>query len=191
MFSSHSPTALAACNCTCGRDNCGTTTPNAGTPRKPLINVGVSLDTLLGLGEHPGFLHGFGAIDADLARLLATDGRWKLIADAAEKYGTEFGQNPMSYRLTAELERWIRAQDGTCRFPGCTVPAQLTDIDHGEPFDHEIPRTAEIRARGVGRRRVLHRPGRARAALTAAPSRPGMAYGHDSGTVQVFQSRDT
>ena len=119
----------------CGKKDCGATTSGAGTPRKPLIQVGVSLDTLLGLTDHPGFLHGFGAIDADLARLLAVDGRWKLIVDAAAGHT----QDPLVYRLTAELDRWIRAQDGTCRFPGCTVPAWLTDIDHGEPFEHESP----------------------------------------------------
>ncbi|KAA0015585.1 DUF222 domain-containing protein, partial [Antrihabitans cavernicola] len=108
--------------CTCGREDCGAPTSTAGTARKPLINVGVSLDTLLRVREHPGFLHGFGAVDADLARLLAADGRWKLIVDAAESESAvpDFGQDPLIYRLTAALQRWVRAQDGTCRFPGCT-----------------------------------------------------------------------
>jgi hypothetical protein len=32
------------------------------------------------------------------------------------------------------LARWIRARDGTCRAPGCRVPASACDIDH--TIDH-------------------------------------------------------
>lgn len=165
--------------CTCGKNDCGATTSEATAARKPLIQVGVSLDTLLGFAEHPGFLHGFGAIDSDLARLLAHDGRWKLIVDAAEGAGVVKVQKPTAYRVGAELDRWIRAEDGTCRFPGCGVPAALTDIDHGEPFDHDDPaaggqstadnlaclcrkhhRLKTMSDNGKARWRVQHRPGR-------------------------------
>lgn len=33
----------------------------------------------------------------------------------------------------------VRGRDGTCRFPGCEVPAHKCDIDHIEPYDHENP----------------------------------------------------
>src|SRR5262245_36966450 len=32
------------------------------------------------------------------------------------------------------LSRWVRARDGTCRAPGCRVPASSCDIDHTLPF---------------------------------------------------------
>lgn len=35
----------------------------------------------------------------------------------------------------------IRGRDGTCRFPGCDVPATHCDADHIKPFDHENPQT--------------------------------------------------
>jgi len=35
-----------------------------------------------------------------------------------------------TYRPGRALERLVRARDGTCRFPGCTVPATRCDIDH-------------------------------------------------------------
>jgi len=38
------------------------------------------------------------------------------------------------YRPSAELERFIRCRDMTCRFPGCDRPAELTDIDHTVPY---------------------------------------------------------
>ena len=39
-----------------------------------------------------------------------------------------------SYRPSAELERFIRCRDMTCRFPGCDRPAEFTDIDHTVPY---------------------------------------------------------
>ncbi|MGE2816407.1 DUF222 domain-containing protein [Mycobacterium heidelbergense] len=38
------------------------------------------------------------------------------------------------YRPSAELERFIRCRDMTCRFPGCDRPAEFTDIDHTVPY---------------------------------------------------------
>ncbi|MGZ5379112.1 MAG: hypothetical protein ACXWD8_14160, partial [Mycobacterium sp.] len=37
------------------------------------------------------------------------------------------------YRPSAGLARFVRARDLTCRFPGCTAPAQFCDIDHVIP----------------------------------------------------------
>lgn len=43
------------------------------------------------------------------------------------------------YRISAELARRIRMRDGTCRHPGCSVPAEDCDVDHVVPFDHSDP----------------------------------------------------
>ncbi|WP_295652562.1 HNH endonuclease signature motif containing protein [uncultured Dietzia sp.] len=40
------------------------------------------------------------------------------------------------YRISAELARRIRLRDGTCRHPGCSVPADDCDVDHIRPFNH-------------------------------------------------------
>ncbi|AVZ39992.1 MULTISPECIES: HNH endonuclease signature motif containing protein [unclassified Dietzia] len=45
----------------------------------------------------------------------------------------------LKYRPGAELARRIRLRDGTCRHPGCAVPADDCDIDHVRPFDHADP----------------------------------------------------
>lgn len=37
------------------------------------------------------------------------------------------------YRPSAQLERFIRCRDMTCRFPGCDRPAEFADIDHTIP----------------------------------------------------------
>src|SRR5699024_7595934 len=38
-----------------------------------------------------------------------------------------------------DLARRIRLRDGTCRHPGCSVPADDCDIDHVRPFNHTDP----------------------------------------------------
>ncbi|MBO0676351.1 DUF222 domain-containing protein [Mycolicibacterium sp. S2-37] len=37
------------------------------------------------------------------------------------------------YRPSAALARFVRARDMTCRFPGCSRPAESTDFDHTVP----------------------------------------------------------
>ncbi|MDU0478850.1 HNH endonuclease signature motif containing protein [Staphylococcus chromogenes] len=39
-----------------------------------------------------------------------------------------------SYRPDARLRAFIQGRDGTCRFPGCHVPARRCDIDYVIPF---------------------------------------------------------
>ncbi|MCC3280761.1 HNH endonuclease, partial [Arthrobacter sp. zg-Y40] len=45
-------------------------------------------------------------------------------------------------KVPAGLARWLRARDGTCRFPGCRVSTAVSEIDHttdwadGGPTDH-------------------------------------------------------
>ncbi|MGN0102018.1 MAG: DUF222 domain-containing protein [Dietzia sp.] len=53
---------------------------------------------------------------------------------AADQPGAE-----LKYRPGAELARRVRLRDGTCRHPGCTVPAEDCDLDHVVPFDHADP----------------------------------------------------
>ena len=43
------------------------------------------------------------------------------------------------YKPGAELARRIRLRDGTCRHPGCTIPAEDCDLDHCIPYNHTNP----------------------------------------------------
>ena len=60
------------------------------------------------------------------------------------------------YRPGAGLARRVRLRDGTCRHPGCTVPATACDLDHVVPFDHADPgrggRTEEANLAALCRR---------------------------------------
>ncbi|PRY62634.1 hypothetical protein BCF74_10470 [Knoellia remsis] len=63
------------------------------------------------------------------------------------------------YRPSAALQRLVRARDGTCRFPGCLVPARDCDLDHVIPWP-DGPTTAAHLACGCRRHhRVKQRPG--------------------------------
>ena len=62
-----------------------------------------------------------------LAELLRNGAKLRPVCTPAEE--PESG-----YRPSAKLERFVRARDLTCRFPGCTAPAEFCDIDHVIPY---------------------------------------------------------
>ncbi|HZU47805.1 MAG TPA: HNH endonuclease signature motif containing protein, partial [Mycobacterium sp.] len=50
----------------------------------------------------------------------------------------------LRYQPSAALERAIRCRDLTCRFPGCSRPAMVCDVDHTIPFNHADPKTGGL-----------------------------------------------
>lgn len=64
-----------------------------------------------------------------------------------------------AYRPGAELAALVRARDGRCRFPGCSVAARFCDLDHVRPWP--IGRTAAGNLLTLCRRhhRIKQRPG--------------------------------
>ena len=114
-------------------------TPRSTTPgrsvSRPEICVVVSLATLLGCADAPGEVPGLGPIDADVARALAADGRWRWwVTDPATGQVTVTGSR--TYTPSAELARLIRAREPHCRMPGCARRADLCDLDHTTPYPH-------------------------------------------------------
>jgi hypothetical protein len=92
----------------------------------------VSLETLLRLADEPAHLVGHGPLDADTARDLAADGRWRAwITDAV---GTLTATGTRSYTPTTALARHVRAREPYCRMPGCRRPSYLCDLDHTVPY---------------------------------------------------------
>ncbi|PRZ29692.1 HNH endonuclease, partial [Antricoccus suffuscus] len=77
-------------------------------------------------------IDGLGPIDADLARYLAQDARWqRVITDPYT--GAVLDVGTKIYRPPAQMRRRVIARDQTCRFPGCTRPAERCDVDHIDP----------------------------------------------------------
>ncbi|KMO66800.1 hypothetical protein MCHUDSM44219_05735 [Mycolicibacterium chubuense] len=65
-----------------------------------------------------------------LAELIAHGATVRFLTDPAALGATD------GYRPCAALERFVRARDLTCRFPGCDRPAVFADIDHTQPYPY-------------------------------------------------------
>ena len=103
--------------------------------RQPGVNVTVSLDTLIGASEQPGWLDGYGPISAGYARELAHDptGTWRrLITDPATGQLLDYGIT--SYRPPRPLADHVIERDSECTFPFCNHSARRADLDHITAF---------------------------------------------------------
>lgn len=104
--------------------------PLAGRRRtRPHLHVTVGADTLLGVGDEPGWLAGHGPIPASMARAIATDATWRrILTDPATGSLLDYATD--THDPGAVLAGHVIARDQTCRFPTCTVPAEYCDLDH-------------------------------------------------------------
>jgi len=104
---------------------------------QPNISVIVSLETLAGVEDEPGWLDGYGPITAQTARALAADetGTWRrLVIDPI--FGQVIDYGTTSYRPPSHIAELVIARDGTCTFPPCNRPARSCDLDHEVPYPH-------------------------------------------------------
>ena len=95
------------------------------------IDVRVDLTTLLGMGDEPAELAGYGPISAQQARRLAFDAgaTWRrLVTDPASGAVLDVGRS--RYRPPAAIAEHVLARDGCCAGPGCSTPADRCDLDH-------------------------------------------------------------
>jgi hypothetical protein len=125
-------------SCACGQPDCrarlGDHNPEqdrAGA--RVVINVVASERTVHDNGAEPGYLEGYGVIDAAQVRRLAA-GASVLVANPVTS-----AAEALRYQPSAALERAVRCRDLTCRFPGCSRPAVVCDLDHTVPFNHQNP----------------------------------------------------
>ena len=78
---------------------------------------------------NPAELAGIGPIPAPLARLLAADSTWRrLVTDPVHGHLLDYGTT--TYTPPRALRNYVITRDRTCRFPGCTQPADHADLDH-------------------------------------------------------------
>ena len=82
---------------------------------------------------NPAELVGHGPIDADTARRLAHATRvpWDRVITHPV---TGAVLHTDTYQRTAAIDRYLRARDRHCRWPGCTVPAVRCEIDHNHDW---------------------------------------------------------
>ncbi|WP_271174784.1 HNH endonuclease signature motif containing protein, partial [Microbacterium barkeri] len=97
-----------------------------------MVQVTVAATTLAGLDDEPGFLAGYGPIDADTARKLAGNAAgWERVfchPDTGALLTVD------RYTPTAAQKRYLLARDERCRTPGCRNLAITADLDHTIPY---------------------------------------------------------
>jgi hypothetical protein len=122
--------------CGCGQSDCPAraTDDQPAGPVRTVINVIASEATVLGASRQPGYLEGYGVIDAEQVRELA-----ELAALQMVEQPVVTPAEALRYQPTAAVERWVRCRDVTCRFPGCDRPAAICDLDHTVPYNHADP----------------------------------------------------
>ena len=96
------------------------------------VQVTIPVRALAGLSEHGAELDGVGLVEPELIRELAgvAEGWDRLFIDPV----TDTVVCTDRYRPTAAMQRFLRARDQHCRFPGCRMPVARCQIDHTE--DH-------------------------------------------------------
>jgi hypothetical protein len=101
---------------------------------RPTVHVTVPVLTLMGRASEPGTLDGYGPIDPDTARTLASEAPsfTRLLTHPVTAAVLDVDRT--SYRVPADLRKWLQVRDETCRFPGCARPAVGCDLDHSEDW---------------------------------------------------------
>ena len=103
----------------------------------PRVTITIAAGTLIGLDEHPGFLHGYGPVVASMARDVAATGTWRC-AITDDVHGTLMGLGTSTYtskyKPTRALRHFLKTRDRVCRVPGCSAPAMVCDVDHRIPW---------------------------------------------------------
>lgn len=81
----------------------------------------------------PAELVGHGPLDADTARALAeaTSLPWDRVITHPVSGAV---LHTDSYHRTTAIDRFLRARDRRCRWPGCTVPAVRAEVDHTHDY---------------------------------------------------------
>jgi hypothetical protein len=126
--------------------------------RRPHIQVTVSAETLLGDGDEPGELAGYGPVTAETARRIAAEGMWRrLLLEPGNGRLLDYGRT--TYRPPADLTEFLLARDRVCGFPGCNIPAARCDLDHTVPFGRGSTSAANMGALCRRHHRAKHEGG--------------------------------
>jgi hypothetical protein len=97
------------------------------------ILVLISAETLFGADDQPAEMLGYGPISPQTARRMAREAtKWTPVERDPDT--EEILRVGRRRKVPSGLQRWLRARDGTCRFPGCRTNAVISEIDHTKPW---------------------------------------------------------
>ncbi|TFC59556.1 HNH endonuclease [Cryobacterium sp. TMT2-15-1] len=108
----------------------GVTPSGIGKGIRATVQITVPVMTLLGHSEEPGYLEGYGPIDPDTARDLASRAPSFTRILTHPETGIVLSVGRERYKVPKALRRFLRLRDETCRFAGCNQPARTADLDH-------------------------------------------------------------
>ncbi len=126
---------------------------------RPVINLTVPVQTVMGLCDDPGVLSGGTVIPAGLARAIAArpGSTWhRMLTDPA---GRLVELSTTSYRPTAPIWRWVVADWNSCFRPGCDRPATESETDHRIPWPEGATSTANLWPGCKADHKAKHTPG--------------------------------
>ncbi len=101
---------------------------------KPDVCLMVPALSLLGHGEEPAHLEGYGPIDIDTARELVGNATSFIRILTHPETGAILSVGRDRYAAPKNLRTVLRLRDATCRFPGCARSAGRCDLDHTQAW---------------------------------------------------------
>ena len=94
------------------------------------VAVTVPVLTLLGESDTPATLDGWVPIDPVTARIIASVAKSFIRLLTHPETGAVLSVGRKRYKVPKDLRRYLEIRDLTCRFPGCSIAAERSDIDH-------------------------------------------------------------
>jgi hypothetical protein len=101
------------------------------------VAVTVPVLTLLGESETPATLDGWVPIDPITATVLAAEAKSFIRLLTHPETGAILSVGRKRYKVPKDLRRYLQIRDLTCRFPGCSIAAGRSDIDHTLDWQYE------------------------------------------------------
>jgi len=126
---------------------------------RPIINVTVPIQTLIGIADDPATLSGGRVIPAGLARRIAAEpsSTWyRMLTDPA---GQLVALSTRSYAPTAPIWRQVVAEQTSCYRPNCDRPATGCELDHATAWPHGPTSTTNLQPACKSDHKAKHAPG--------------------------------
>jgi Domain of unknown function (DUF222) len=101
------------------------------------VAVTVPVLTLLGESTTPATLDGWVPIDPVTASVLGAGAKSFIRLLTHPETGAVLSVGRKRYKVPKDLRRYLEIRDLTCRFPGCGIAANRSDIDHTLDWQYE------------------------------------------------------
>jgi hypothetical protein len=129
------------------------------TYARPIVNLTVPVQTVMGLADEPGELSGGTVVPAAVARMIAQEpgGTWhRMLTDPV---GHLVELSTKSYQPTGPIWRHVVAEHPTCFRPGCDSPSTEGDLDHRKEWPFGATDTENLWPGCRTDHRTKHAPG--------------------------------